>query len=411
MTYPAALTVVGAGLASAHLVKHARRLGYTGPVTMIGDEPYTPYDRPPLSKAVLTDPGAPEPRALLSDEDLDRLEVEFIRATAARALDPEAKTILLDDGTASGYEVVAIATGARARTAAGLTDVPGVASLRSWDDCRQLRRRLAASHRVAVVGAGVLGLEIAASATGLGKEVTVLETAARPLARLCDTTVAGAVAEVHREHGVDLRLGCAVRAIRPQGSGYAIDLAEETIDVDLVVAAIGSTPNTDWLASSGLALDDGILCDAFGRTSVPDVWAAGDVARFADDAGVRAPRTEHWTDAQDTAGLVAQNLLAEPGERRPLQATPYVWSDQFDLKIQSLGSAAGADDFRVVAGALDETRMLGVYSRAGRVHGVIAFNMAGPVNKCRRFVAAHAPLEELLAAEPWVRRPATRPST
>lgn len=409
MSHPTALTIVGAGLAGAHIAQRARRLDYTGPITLIGDEAHAPYDRPPLSKALLTEADASEPRLLVTEAALEELDVEFLRGTAALALDPAAKTIRLDDGRTTGYEVAVIATGARARTIAGLTDVPGVVSLRSWEDCRRLRRRLATARRVAVVGAGVLGLEIAASATHRGKEVTVIEAAAHVLDRLCDATVSDAVAHAHRERGVDVRLGATVQAIRPHDDGYSIDLADRTVEADLVVTAVGSTPNIGWLASSGLALDDGILCDTYGRTSAADVWAAGDVARLADATGGRAPRTEHWTAAQDTARLVVDNLLAGPDDRRTLQEVPYVWSDQFDLKIQSLGTAAGADDFRVVAGALDETRMLGIYSRHGRVCGAIAFNMAGPVNKCRRFIAEHAPVEDLLTAEPWVRRTPPRP--
>ncbi|OLF15536.1 NAD(P)/FAD-dependent oxidoreductase [Actinophytocola xanthii] len=377
-----ATVIVGAGLAGLRTAERLRRLGHTGPVTVVGAEPHLPYDRPPLSKAVLTDPAAERPP--LRAEEYAELDLDLRLGTRATGVDLPGRRLLLD-GDAVGYDRLVVATGVRPRLPALFAGWGGVRLLRDWEDCVALRSALASARSVVVVGAGVLGCEVAATARGLGLDVTLVERLDQPLSPVLGPVIGGHVAGLHRAAGVRVLCSTEVTGLKGDGRVAGVELADGMVlPADVVVVAVGSTPNTEWLATSGLELADGVVCDNTGRTSDAHVFAAGDVARFPHPWGPGTVRFEHWTGAVDTAHLVAANLFAE----RPtaLSAVPYFWTDQYGLRLQALGLPAPDDELDVVAGSLAEGRFLAHYHRAGTVTGAVAIGMPGPLAKCRGLI-------------------------
>lgn len=391
--------IVGAGLSGLRLAEKLTRLGHTGPITLIGAEPHPPYDRPPLSKTLLTRDDEPRPVFLGPIP-----EVELRTGVRATDLDTGRRRLTLDDGETLTFDRLVIATGVRPRT------IPGFAAahvLRTWEDCLRLRAALADARHVTVIGAGVLGCEIAASARARGIEVTLVELLDQPLAPVLGATVGEVIAALHRGNGVQLRCGTRVSGLVDDGRGKRVVFADGgEVTTDLVVVAVGATPNTEWLAGSGVDVDGGVVCDRTGQTSVDGVFAVGDVARIPHPLADRPVRLEHWTSAVDTAALVADNLCAAPDERRGLTEVPYFWSDQYKLKLQCLGLPAPGDELTIAAGSLADTRFLGLYSRDGMLTGAVAVRMAAALTRCRPAIGRRAPLAELLREAPWT--PAAR---
>jgi NADPH-dependent 2,4-dienoyl-CoA reductase/sulfur reductase-like enzyme len=383
--------VVGASLAGLRAVEAARREGFSGRVTLIGAEPHLPYDRPPLSKEFL-EPEAEE-RYFAEEAHLrDDLGVELLLGEPARTLDPAGRRVLTDTRTVP-FDTLVIATGSTPRTLPGGAGI----TLRTLDDARRLRTHLHTGARVLVVGAGFIGSEIASAARKLGNRVTVVEAAPVPLIRAAGPELGPALAALHRRHGTDLRLGVSVDRVR----GRHVDLSDgTTLEVDLVVVGIGARPATGWLAGSGVALhevDGGVLCDEYLRTSVPGVFAAGDVAHFPNDL-MDAPlmRLENWTAAAETGAAAAHNALADP---RPFRTVPYVWSDWYGSRIQFVGVPA-ADETRVVVGDLDGPRFVALYRSGERVAGALAVGEPGKIMKYRRLIQQRASWETALDLYP-----------
>lgn len=373
------ILIAGGGLAGARVADRLRRAGFDGQVTLVGGEPHAAYDRPPLSKKVLTQDDEPtEPPYLRAVED-----VETLAGVHATALDTAARTVVLDDGSALSYDRLVIATGVRPRRL--FDDWRGVHVLRTWSDGLALRSALRDAKRVVVIGGGVLGCEVAASARTLGREVTVVELFDQPLFAVLGPTVGAVVAGLHRARGVDVR--CATRVARLDGTGgtvQRVELADGTVlDADLVVVAAGAVPNTEWLAGSGVTVADGVLCDRTGATSAADVYAAGDVARMPHPWAEGTVRLEHWTSAGDTAALVAQNLLA--AEPAPLTAVPYFWTDQYQSKFQVIGLPGPDDELTVIDGALDG-KFAAHYTRAGILTGAVTVGMPAALAPYRKLV-------------------------
>lgn len=371
------IVIVGGGLAGCRTAERLRRAGYDGELTLVGGEPHAAYDRPPLSKKVLTQDDDPaEPLYLRAPEDL-----ETLTGVHAAGLDPAARTVTLDDGTTLGYDRLVIATGVRPRRLFG--DWQGVHVLRTWSDGLALRSALREVKRLAVIGGGVLGCEIAASARALDVQVTIVELLAQPLIAALGPSIGSAIAALHRANGVDVR--CATRVSHLDGAGDRVErvvLADGTVlDTDLVVVAAGAVPNTEWLAGSGVAVDDGVVCDRTGATSVPGVWAAGDVARLPHPWAEGTIRLEHWQAAGDTAALVAQNLVA--AEPVPLTAVPYFWTDQYQSKFQVIGLPSPEDELTVLDGTLDG-KFAAHYTRDGILTGVITVGMPAAVAPFRK---------------------------
>ena len=283
------ITVVGASLAGLRAAETLRDRGFDGALTLIGDEPHRPYDRPPLSKQVLQGTWEPEQAFFRRKDGYDPLGLDMRLGVRATSVDLRARRVTLADGTHIDYDRLIIATGARVRTLPGIAPRPGLLTLRSLDDALALREALTRATRVAIVGAGFIGLEVAASCRARGVDVTAIESLPVPLAPIVGPTLGGLIAAMHRDHGVDLRTGVTVADVYGGSRVEGVALSDGSrVDADLVVVGIGVVPNTEWLDGSGLTLDDGIVCDG-SCEAAPGVYAAGDVARVANAWYRRVP--------------------------------------------------------------------------------------------------------------------------
>jgi len=398
-TNPAAgVVIVGGGLAAVRTAEQLRKSGYAGPVTIVSDEHHVPYDRPPLSKDVLQDASkglgdiALRPAEFYAEND-----ITLRLGSAATALDAQARTLTLADGTVLGFDELVIATGLVPRTIPSLPDLAGIRVLRNFGEAMALRELAAEAHRAVVVGAGFIGCEVAASLRRLGVEVVLVEPQPTPLATVLGEQIGELVARLHRAEGVDVRTGTGVSSVRgDDGRVSAVELSDGTvIDADLVVIGIGSRPATGWLTGSGVALDErdgGVLCDEVGATSAPHVWALGDVASWRDASGHQS-RVEHWSNVAEQARVLVPVLLGQ--EKPVLTVVPYFWSDQYDVKIQCLGEPEATDVVHLVDD--DGRKFLAYYSRDGILVGAVGGGMPGKVMKARGKIAAAAPIAEFLA--------------
>lgn len=370
------VVVAGASLAGLRAAEALRQLGYDGELALIGAEDALPYDRPPLSKEVLQGAWEAEKTALVRDRDrFDALELDLRLGRRATGLDLKNRHVALDDGSKLGFDGLLIATGAAPRKLPGQDALAGVSVLRTLDEAVAIRGALEQSPRVAVVGAGFIGAEVAASCRARGLEVTMIEALPVPIERAVGTDVGETVAQVHRDHGVDVRLGVGVEALEGDGRVERVKLSDGSqVEADVVVVGIGVAPCTDWLEGSGLELGNGVVCDAHCATSAPGVVAAGDVAQWHNPLFDEAMRIEHWSNAAEMARAAVETLLAGSGEAPAYESVPFFWSDQYDLKIQSAGRLSDADESEIVHGSLAERDFLKLYGRKGRLVGALAFN-------------------------------------
>ncbi|MFF9653634.1 NAD(P)/FAD-dependent oxidoreductase [Streptomyces sp. NPDC014622] len=395
------IVVVGASAAGLSAAETLRREGFDGSLTLVGRERHLPYDRPPLSKQILTRAWAVERTALRPQADVEALDLDLRLGTAATALSTGTRTVTLDDGTECGYDGLIIATGVRPRRLPG-PPAPGVHTLRTLDDALALRERLGEGRRLVVVGAGFLGAEVASSARALGTAVTLVEAAPVPLAHVLGHRAGEHLAHLHRDHGVDLRSGTGVAEIMTSDHRLtAVRLSDGTlVPADDVLVAIGSEPDTTWLDGSGLRLADGVVCDRY-LAAVPGVHAAGDVARWHNPLFGADMRVEHRTNAAEQAMAAARNLL-HPESARPFASVPYFWSDQHGIRIQAYGHLRGHDEARVVEGDSARGRFLVAYRTGHRLTGALSFGM--PPKALRRWRTAIA------AGSDWRAATATAPA-
>lgn len=397
------VVIIGAGLSGLRTAERLRRLGHTGTITLVGEEPHVAYDRPPLSKSLLVqEQTPPAPPTLRAEEKYAELDLDLRLGVRAKALAPSERVVELEDGTHVRYDQLVIATGSRARRVPAWEHHDNVHTLRTFEDCLALRDALRTARHLTVIGAGVLGGEVAASGRALGLQVTLVEALSAPLERVLGAELGASVAQLHRDRGVDVRLGVAVERIDGEHSAEGVVLGDgHVVETDVVVVAIGSVAETSWLAGSGVRISDGVVCDEYGAADVPGVHVVGDAAVMVHPGAAAPLRLEHWTSAGDTAAVVAHNLLAAPEERKPLTEVPYFWSDQYDVKIQGLGIPSPEDQIDVVAGDAAEHSFLAVCSRDRRVSAAFAMNMPALLARCRKAVAERADLADLLEAAPW----------
>ncbi|MBJ8348265.1 NAD(P)/FAD-dependent oxidoreductase [Antrihabitans sp. YC2-6] len=335
------IAVVGGSVAGIRCVKTLRQFGYSDRVVLIDRDGEDPYDKPGLSKAFLADDTRPAPQ-LATAAELRQWSVEYRPGTAAIGLDTAGPKLETDAGLES-FDSVVVATGCQPRPLPAAATGHRIGYLRSLDSARDLRRHIRPGAYLVVVGGGFLGLEVAASVRARGATVTVIEAGDRLLARGVPTAVARYVEGRHRSHGVDLRLETTVSAVHEQSDEVQIHLSDGgCVTADYVLVAIGADPVVDWVTSSNLLLDNGILCDASMRTSAEHVYAVGDCASFVNPLFGRRMRLEHWTSAGEQAAFVARTLAGR-SRSSSCELLPYVWSDQYDLHIQSVGVAGRTD--------------------------------------------------------------------
>jgi len=384
--------IVGAGLGAIRVAEQLRQRGHRGRISVLGAEPHLPYDRPPLSKQVLRGEGETTAFA-----NVERLDVRWVLGTRAVSLHVSLNRVLADDGNAYGYDVLVLAPGGRPRTLPGLNLGSGMHVLRTIDDALALRECIRTNARLMIIGAGFIGCEIAASARQIGSNVDLIEALPAPLIRVLGLEAASKVTNLHESHGVRLHLGTTVDEIlrSPEGRVRGVRLRDgSVINGNDVVVGIGIIPDVDWLAESGVALQDGIVCDSSGRTSVPNIFALGDAAQWWHNLVGNHRRVEHWTTTADQAAVVAANIMQDPAEvRAQLVAAPYFWSDQYDIKIQGLGFIDPSD-------RIDELnirdRTVFLYSRDDIVRGVVGFSIPGAVMRTKPLIERGAALKEAM---------------
>ncbi|MFI9559217.1 NAD(P)/FAD-dependent oxidoreductase [Nonomuraea endophytica] len=370
------VVVVGASAGGLTVAEALRGRGYTGRIQLVGQEHHLPYDRPPLSKQILTGAWPAERTLLRQREQLDGLDMDLLLGRRAVQLDAAVREVSLDDGRRLPYEHLVIATGLTPRRLPAQPDLPGLHTFRTLDDALALRRDLTAARRLAVVGAGVLGCEIAAAARTLGVSVTLLDPAPTPMATQLGGELGGVIAALHRAHDVDLRTDTPVAGLfETGGKAGGVKLADgQRVAADVVVVAAGSVPATGWLTGSGLTLDDGIVCDVH-CAAAPGVYAVGDVARLP------GGRVESRTSAAEQALTVAANIL---GDRRAHSSIPYFWTDQYDVKLQIHGTIRPRSRIRWIDGIPGDQRFAALAVTDGVITAVVGWNHPRAVLRARR---------------------------
>ncbi len=384
------IAIAGMSLAGLRAAETLRRDGFDGRIVAIGAEPHLPYDRPPLSKELLRGEWEPEQLALRK-QGVDDLELDWRLDARAVALDARERAVMLHDGERVAFDGLVIATGSTPRRMP--TDLAGVFTLRTLDDALAIRELLAANPKVVVIGAGFIGAEVAAACRARGLDTTVLEMLPQPMSRGLGPELGEVIAAVHRDHGVDMRTNVAVDGfVGANGEVRAVRLADgSTVDADVVVVGVGVVPETQWLEGSGLTIDDGVVCDA-SCCAAPNIVAAGDVARWPNLLFDGAPmRLEHWTNASEQAVAAARRLL---GDESPFAPVPFVWSDQYDRKIQTVGVLSG--EYEIMHGSLAERQFVALFKRDDRLVGALGFNRARFVMQYRKLIAERASWDEAL---------------
>jgi NADPH-dependent 2,4-dienoyl-CoA reductase/sulfur reductase-like enzyme len=367
------LVVVGAGLAGHRAAQAARRQGFDGELWMVGDEIHEPYDRPPLSKQLLA--GSIEhTETFYKSAELD---IKWVLGHAATGLDLERGVVKLADHEDLPYDGLVLATGRRAREWPDLPELEGFYMLRSLDDTKTLAQAVKPSSRVAIVGAGFIGCEVAATLRGLGvEEVTLIDIAEHPMPVL-GPEIGRRASALHERHGVNLRLGTSVAAFEGDDRVEAVALEDgRRVEADIVLIALGAVPNTEWLEDSGLELVRGAVrtdeyCIAAGTENVA---AAGDIALYPHPGSPEPICIEHWSNARDMGAVAATNLLAGPDSRQEFLAVPTFWSDQYDVKIKSAGLLALADSYTVVEEDEEKPSLVVEAHKDGELIGAIVFN-------------------------------------
>jgi NADPH-dependent 2,4-dienoyl-CoA reductase/sulfur reductase-like enzyme len=395
--------IVGASLAGLRAAEEVRHEGHTGSIIVVGEEVHAPYDRPPLSKQVLSGKWEVKRIHHHTPEMQDALGIEYRLGRRASTLDPSARIVTCDNGSEIPYDGLIIATGAATRSLPGTEGMANVWMLRTLDDCLGIRADLEAAGdapRLVVIGAGFIGSEVAATCQGMGARVTLLEAYHTPLARVLGDQMGQVCAQLHRSNGMDLRVSVNIDHLEsaPRGPDPVTVVLDDgtRIPADVVVVGIGVSPSVGWLEGSGLELDNGVRCD--GSLFVGDrVVAAGDVANWMRPSAGRPTRVEHWTNAAEGGAACARNLLAGSAQAAPYDPIPFFWSDQYSTKIQMIGLPDADDEVVVVSGSAEEGKLIAIYRSGDRLSGVFSMSQPAKLMGYRPLLAAGASFDEALA--------------
>jgi 3-phenylpropionate/trans-cinnamate dioxygenase ferredoxin reductase component len=394
------LAIVGASLAGAKAAEAARESGYDGRIVLIGDEAAAPYERPPLSKAVLRGEAEPASTRVHPDGFYDEHDVELVTDRVV-AIDSASRRVELSDGDTLSFDAAILATGAEPRRlAVPGGELDGVRYLRSVDDSNRLRDAIRAASRVAVIGAGWIGSEVAASARQMGADVVLIAPSPVPLGHVLGDDIGEVFRRLHADHGVQLRLGVGVGELRGSEAVEEVVLTDGATEAtDLVVVGIGVTPRTDVAgAGSRLAVDNGIVVDQHLETNEAAVYAAGDVANAWHPHYRRHVRVEHWANAHNQGTTAGRNVA---GWREVYDRLPYFFSDQYDLGMEYVGLSSSSDEL-VVRGDLDAREFVAFWHRDGVVSAAMNMNVWDVVEDLRAIVAAERPVDPDRLADPRV---------
>jgi NADPH-dependent 2,4-dienoyl-CoA reductase/sulfur reductase-like enzyme len=386
------IVVVGASVAGVNAAETLRKNGFDGEITLIGAERELPYDRPPLSKEALKTGAANvalQPPGWYAEHGIAlRLGQPATNISAAD------RQVVLADGSHLRYDGLVVATGSAVRTWTRPEHTGPVRTLRTLSDAAALHGEFRPGRHLVIIGAGFIGLEIAATARELGLDVSVVEIEATPLSRVLGAETGQWFADLHAANGVSMHCGSRIERIERSGGQSKIELSDGTgLTADVVVAGVGVTPATEWLGRSNIAIDDGIVCDERLRTTLPGVVAAGDIARWHNPLFGQDMRVEHWLNAVEQGQHAALSLL---GSGEPYTHVPYFWSDQFDAKIHSVGITADADVSAVRRA--DANGISVVFGRRGVVCGALCANSPRDVARYRQAIRSRMPWDDLAPA-------------
>jgi 3-phenylpropionate/trans-cinnamate dioxygenase ferredoxin reductase subunit len=397
---PRTIAIVGASLTGGRAADTLREEGFTGRVVLIGQEDVRPYERPPLSKDYLRGEAGPDKVFLHDESYYADHDIELRKSTRVEAIDPRAQEVRLGDGETVRYDSLLLSTGAapRALTVPG-ADLPGVHYLRTIADSDILRSAITSAGRVAVIGAGWIGCEVAASARLMGAEVSMVEMAPLPLERVLGSELGQFYRDVHADHGVDMHFSVGLAELRGSGRVEEVVLTDgQVLAADLVVAGIGVAPRVELAESAGLALDNGVLADEFLLTSAPNIFAAGDVANAWHPIFEQRIRLEHWSSALNQGPAAARNML---GAQVAYERIPYFFSDQYEVGMEYSGWATAWDQV-VFRGSVDKREFIAFWLEGGRVAAGMNVNVWDVADTIAQLVAAKRPVDPAALADPGV---------
>jgi phthalate 3,4-dioxygenase ferredoxin reductase component len=389
------VVIVGASLGGVRTAQALRTEGYAGPVVLVGAEPHAPYDRPPLSKQLLTGAWPPERAVLLDADAAAKTNVDLRLGVAAIAVDASAQRVLLADGTTVGYDVLVVATGLSPRPSPWPLE-SGSYLLRSWDDSAALRAQLRTGQPLVIVGAGFIGSEVSAAARSFGCEVTMVDPLPTPMARAVGPVLGDELTQLQIRHGVKTHFGAGVVGVEGQAGAVRVRLDDGSVlEAAAMVVGIGAVPNDGWLIGSGLRLRNGVVCDPYLRAvGAENVYAVGDICRWPHDQLGELVRVEHWTNAADQAGIAATNIV-RGDQPVPYVPSGYVWSDQYDWKVQVAGEPRLGVTQLTVGELSGDGRTIVVHADAReQVCAVVSVNWPRAFVQCRRMLAGQASLDD-----------------
>ena len=391
-----ALVIVGASLAGLRAAESARSSGFTGKITIIGEEEHLPYDRPPLSKQYLGD-GAEFPYLRETSTYTDSLNAELILGQRATALRPQEKKVQVGD-TIVPYDALVIATGSKPRQLPQYVGIAGIVTLRTAEDAAALRDGLGTATNITIVGAGIIGAEIASAARQRGRNVTIIEATKYPLERAIGKEMGTLLSAMHERNGTDLRCGVTIADVKTEsGAVSSVVLDDGTeIPTDLMLVSIGVIPATSWLQDSGIELrpDGSIACDENLQTNLKDVYAAGDVASWPNALTGFNGRLETWTSANEQGAIAGRNAVTTEA-KQSYATVPYFWSDWYGNRIQFAGGATGAEP-HIVFGSAERDKFVALYRAGDEVVGALAVNEPSKIMKDRRRIQNGTSWDELV---------------